>query len=205
MIFIADVIAGLPGIIVSDERYVGNWCLTTLEEARKYEDTGEGAGYGDAYDLHTKNFRWYGVDNSPLISKEIFYLITGLFRQAVRMHEESLEEGLFSIITRKEVNRAMETSDKELAWHLLQKVKHFLIGKSNSSYFLLGGNRWAALEYIYKSTKDLPVASLFGEDLISRWNLERAGSPYGYTDNHRGWMTFARKHSRGKTRGASRG
>lgn len=189
----ADVITGLVGVIISENRYVGNWCLTTPEDVNKHGARPGRVGVWLEEELPF-TFRWYGIDNSPLMSPAMLYLTTGLFRQAVRLVELGLVEGLSGAVSREEVSRAMETSDKDLAWHLLQKAKPWVAGpgKRNILYLPLSGDRWNVMEGIYRAACAGTLMTSLGGSVEDSWGL-RETSPY--SDKSKDWRNISLKNS----------
>lgn len=179
-----DIILGNTCVIIDRDPFA-------RERRKNYGRAGE-------YRLPTHGLEYRTLSNFWLRSYQLFGLVTGLGRLAIDIVHTALrmeavpqsyppgtyanvEPDLLAAVDMKDIQRAIDRNDAELAWSNWRKVKPILQGLSLSNYsYGLCQNFFPQFEWWMKDVEEHGLEKWFPEDPLKHWCEKKEGHGTGW-------------------------
>jgi len=153
-----DAVVGPVGVLLNEDRYLGDWWRTSPEEAAT-------AG--------KKELRWYGTDNFFLRHPVLTSLMMGMFRQGVLLFEQGYDAAILRAVDRKDVEDCLTNADPVLAKKILTKLRPWIEVPQQylAPNFSFPKGYWNRLDQTHRAVYKHGYEALFGGDIQKSWNL----------------------------------
>lgn len=165
---VADVVAGIPALLLNPDRRPGDWSQVRTEEEP----------------------HWQGIDGAVLHHPVLISIVTGLFRQAWALCRASQADAIREQVPREEVVEALVKADRGMALRLLERARPWIQVPKGGG----GGLRhypipwyarqakqvsyWQRFIRLQRSLERYGFDKVFGGDLYHRWGIT-FGRPSG--------------------------
>jgi hypothetical protein len=157
---LVDAITGTVGVLLSEDRYVGDWWQTEPELVCKPD--GRGAEY-----------RWYGSDNFFLRHPALVSMFLGSFRQSVLLFTQSFDEAISKAVKRQDVEDCLTNSDPDLAMRIMTKLRPWIEVKQRVTSYPFAHGYWDRLRKLHRAISNYGYDELFGGDIAHSWKIAR--------------------------------
>lgn len=189
LVYLLDAIVGQVGVLFDPDWYQGNWWETQPEDNRE----------ANMY----SNFSYYGVSNFILRHPALLHSVLGLFRQAVLLYGQNLDEPVLSRLDRVEVKKALTEGDPELALRNLRKIRTWIEVPGPARSYPFPTGYWSRLLQIHRATYKHGYSKLFNGGVEHSWDLgvrgvEGVDGACGYWGGRRGTPAGKRLAQLGK-------
>lgn len=164
-----DALVGNVCVLLSEDRYKGNWWQTTSEEAV--------VTLKEDYGVSCRTIRWYGTDNFFLRHPALVSIVLGLFRQTLLLHEVGATDDILRAVPRKDTLRALNDADEKLALRNVKKLRPWIeCGIPGDTRFPFPKGRWDRLLQLHRALYRHGCKKVFNGDFAQRWDLEDFGT-----------------------------
>jgi hypothetical protein len=109
---VCDAIVGPIGVLMSPDRYQGDWWKTSVQECKRSGSDGM--------------LRWYGVDNTVIAHPALTSLYSGLVRQCAFIVRAGMADRVRTIAAKLPLEKCLTESDNELALEIVKKMRHWI-------------------------------------------------------------------------------
>lgn len=111
---VADLVAGIPLLLLNPRRQAGGWWRTP----EPYAGYNRGTGFFSAV--------WLGSDNSVLRHPALLSVGMGLFRQAYLLHYAGMAEAVLASVPHEEVAEVLDAADWRRALGIVEKLRPWI-------------------------------------------------------------------------------
>ena len=157
-----DALVGPLAVLLNNDRYVGNWWTTNPEESTQSRN----------------EIRWYGTDNFFLRHSTLLSLMMGMFRQALLLFQQNLNNGLLKAVRRKDVEDCLTNADPELAMRILTRLRPWIevpCGPHMGVHYPFPRGHWSQLRLLHRAIYKHGYDEVFGMNVEASWQMGAQG------------------------------
>lgn len=156
---VCNAVVGPIGVLMSPDRYQGDWWTTNLQECTRSRNDGM--------------LRWYGVDNTCVAHPALASLYSGLVRQCAFIVRAGKAELVRNAIADLPLKECLTQSDPELALQIIKKMRHWIavpaLKRGSAANIPVSVGTLPKVIALHKAIYAHGFEKTFGTDFVKGW------------------------------------